>query len=141
MKLTTSLVMGAMGVASAAVFVQDAGWNPLPKGKRMDGATMREYADAIHRTAQMAGDPNAQNYPQKYGLNVLNLTWEDPGRYKGSSVGPNISDMTIQVGLENPQSRQYEVACMPVIRYPNFSDVTCDLDPRDFTLLVGNEDG
>jgi hypothetical protein len=28
---------------------------------------------------------------------------------------------------------------MPVIRYPNFSDITCDLDPRDFTLLVGNQ--
>jgi len=29
--------------------------------------------------------------------------------------------------------------CMPVIRYPNFSDKTCDLPPEKFFLLVGNE--
>jgi hypothetical protein len=28
---------------------------------------------------------------------------------------------------------------MPVIRYSNFSDRSCDLDPRDFTILVGNQ--
>jgi hypothetical protein len=33
------------------------------------------------------------------------------------------------------------VTCMPVIRYPNFGDKTCDLDPRDFTLQVGNQSG
>jgi hypothetical protein len=30
-------------------------------------------------------------------LQILNLTWEDTARFKGSAVGPNISDMTIQV--------------------------------------------
>lgn len=30
---------------------------------------------------------------------------------------------------------------MPVIRTPNFSDITTDIDPRDFTLLVGNQTG
>jgi hypothetical protein len=35
------------------------------------------------------------------GLKILNITWEDTGRYKGSSVGPNISDMSIQVGFKN----------------------------------------
>jgi hypothetical protein len=30
---------------------------------------------------------------------------------------------------------------MPVIRYPNFSDLTADISPDDFYLLVGNERG
>ena len=30
---------------------------------------------------------------------------------------------------------------MPVIRYPNFSDLTADISPDDFYLLVGNEQG
>jgi hypothetical protein len=30
---------------------------------------------------------------------------------------------------------------MPVVRFPNFSDKTCDLDPRAFSLLVGNHKG
>ncbi len=30
---------------------------------------------------------------------------------------------------------------MPVIRYPNFSDLTADISPDDFFLLVGNEEG
>ncbi|HTQ08692.1 MAG TPA: hypothetical protein VMI31_01335, partial [Fimbriimonadaceae bacterium] len=95
--------------------------------------------EAIQRTASMVNDPQAQQLASQYGLNILNLTWEDPGRYKGSSVGPNISDMTIQVEERLPESQQYSVTCMPVIRYPNFSDRTCDIDPEDFTLLVGNQ--
>jgi hypothetical protein len=99
------------------------------------------YLQTIRQTASMVGNPRAQSYAQQLGLNILNLTWEDTGRFKNSAVGPNISDMTIQVGAEDPRSRQFNVACMPVIRFPNFSDKTADIDPRDFTLLVGNEKG
>jgi hypothetical protein len=101
----------------------------------------RAYREAIRRTAGMVADPTAQRLAQRHGLQVLNLTWEDTGRYKGSSVGPNISDMTIQVAERDPRTERLSVTCMPVIRFPNFSDKTCDLDPRDFTLLVGNENG
>lgn len=83
----------------------------------------------------MAQDGQARQLADDRGLDILNLTWEDTGRYKNSSVGPNISDMTIQV---NDGRKAW---CMPVIRYPNFSDKSADLDARDFTLLVGNEDG
>jgi hypothetical protein len=98
------------------------------------------YQEAIHRTANMVNDPEAQRLARERGLNVLNLTWEDTGRYKSSSLGPNISDMTIQVAADRP-GKGYEVKCMPVIRFPNYSDKTADIDPRDFTLLVGNEKG
>lgn len=99
------------------------------------------YWQTIRDTAKMVHDRGAQQLAQRFGLNVLNLTWEDTGRYKNSAVGPNISDMTIQVAAPDPTTRDFKVACMPVIRYPNFSDSTCDLDPRDFTLLVGNHEG
>jgi len=93
------------------------------------------YQEAIRRTWGMAQDGQARQLADDRGLDILNLTWEDTGRYKNSSVGPNISDMTIQV---NDGRKAW---CMPVIRYPNFSDKSADLDARDFTLLVGNEDG
>jgi hypothetical protein len=96
------------------------------------------YRTAIAKTAAMLSDPTARTLAQKLSLDILSVTWEDTGRYKGSSVGPNISDMTIQVAARDEREK-LSVTCMPVIRFPNFSDVTCDLDPRDFTLLVGNE--
>ncbi|MEW6733288.1 MAG: hypothetical protein AB1489_18310 [Acidobacteriota bacterium] len=107
--------------------------------KIMTPAQLATYRQAIDKTARMISDQKARTLAAKYGLNILNITWEDTGRYKGSSVGPNISDMTIQVAVRDPQSQQLNVTCMPVIRYPNFEDKSCDLDPRDFTLLVGNQ--
>ena len=100
---------------------------------------LNDYQEAILKTSQMVADANIQSLASEYGLNVTNITWEDTGRYQGSSVGPNISDMTIQVSHGSPLRGDVEVTCMPVIRHPNFSDKTCDLDPRDFTLLVGNQ--
>lgn len=96
-----------------------------------------QYRTAVGKTAAMVSDPQARGLAQKHGLDVLSVTWEDTGRYKGSSVGPNISDMTIQVAARDEREK-LSVTCMPVIRFPNFSDKTGDLDPRDFTLLVGN---
>jgi hypothetical protein len=98
------------------------------------------HKDAVLKTAAMHGDAKASELAQKNGLQILNLTWEDTGRYKNSSVGPNISDMTIQVGTKRKDAAGYDLTLMPVIRYPNFSDTTADIDPREFTLLVGNHD-
>ncbi len=55
------------------------------------------YPEAIEKTAAMVWDQKAQSLATEYGLNILNVTWEDTGRYNNSSVGPNISDVTIQV--------------------------------------------
>jgi hypothetical protein len=99
------------------------------------------YIQTIRKTAAMAHNPKAQALARRFGLHILDLTWEDTGRYKNSAVGPNISDMTIQVAAMDPHTEALTVTCMPVIRYPNFQDKTCDLDPRDFTLLVGNHRG
>ncbi len=111
------------------------------KPATLQPAQFAAYKSAIQRTARMVSDAQAQALAQRHGLQILNVTWEDTGRYKGSSVGPNISDMTIQVGARDPRTEKFSVTCMPVIRHPNFSDKSADLDPRDFTLLVGNQAG
>lgn len=97
------------------------------------------YTRVVSDTAQMVSNQRAVALATKQGLDILNVTWEDTGRYKGSAVGSNISDMTIQVSARDPKTERLNVTCMPVIRFPNFSDKSCDLDPRDFTLLVGNQ--
>lgn len=129
--LTTAFGAGAI----ADVRAEDQG----PSLKVNKNRGYEAYVKTIHSTASMVRSNQSQSLAQRLGLNILNVTWEDTGRFKSSSVGPNISDMTIQVGVEDPATRRFNVTCMPVIRFPNFSDKTCDIDPRDFTLLVGNE--
>lgn len=65
------------------------------------------------------------------GLKAYFVTQEDTGRYKDSCWGPNISDMTL---ILKDGSR-----LMPVIRKPNFSDITHDVPIESFRLRVGNE--
>jgi len=100
-----------------------------------------EYIEAIQRTANMTNNPLAVQLAAGYDLNIVNVMWEDTGRYKGSTVGPNISDVTIQVMYRDPRNEQYQLSLMPVIRYPNFSDLTADIRLDHFYLLVGNEKG
>lgn len=61
-----------------------------------------------------------------YGLKAHKITWEDTARSKGSCWGPNISDMTLVVKSGNQ--------LMPVIRRPNFSDVTDDVPIENFKV-------
>jgi hypothetical protein len=99
------------------------------------------YEDVIRQTENMVHDRNSQQFAHSQGLQILNVTWEDTGRYKGSAVGPNISDMTIQVQRRLPDADRFELTCMPVIRYPNFSDISADISADQFFVLVGNEKG
>ena len=100
-----------------------------------------DHTKVIAKTTAMVQDEAVQKLAKEHGLQVLDVTWEDTARFDFSAVGPNITDMTIQVQHKMPGSDQYELSCMPVIRYPNFSDVTGDISPDDFFLLVGNEKG
>src|SRR3989338_2869158 len=81
------------------------------------------------RIQAMTRDRSITDLLHAYGLVIQTVSWEDTARYKGSCVGPNISDMTLNVNGQN----------MPVIRRPNFSDVTCDRNINDFHVTVGNE--
>lgn len=113
------------------------GW-PQPAQAQQPATT---YLDAIRRAAELVWDTTAQDLAAGYGLNIVNVTWEDTGRYHNSSVGPNISDMSIQVQAQDPVTGEYYLTLMPVIRYPNYSDLSADISPDDFFLLVGNERG
>ena len=97
------------------------------------------YDAVVQRVSEMTWDSELARVCDRYGLNVVNVTWEDTGRYAGSCWGPNISDLTIQV--QHGTARNRVCTPMPVIRYPNFHDLSADLDPDHFYLLVGNERG
>ena len=86
-----------------------------------------------HRAHEGHGRRPARDRPRgSRGLDVLDLTWEDTGRYKGSWVGPNISDMTIQVQMhEISRARRRGTSIMPVIRFPTFQDKTADISIDD----------
>jgi hypothetical protein len=99
----------------------------------MDNTT---YDTAIRAVERMVSDSKVQTFTRPHNLDVCSVTWEDTGRFKGSSVGPNISDLTLQVADTNGTPHN-----MPIIRYDNFSDLSCDISPEKFLLKVGNEQG
>lgn len=101
----------------------------------------QDYVDVVKKTTAMVRDKQVQRLAEKHGLHVLDVTWEDTARFDFSAAGPNISDMTIQVQHKMPDSDRFELNCMPVIRYPNFSDLIGDISPNDFFVVVGNEKG
>ena len=68
----------------------------------------------------MPFDQDLLRRASRKGLDVVNVTWEDTGRNQGSSVGPNISYLTLQV--REPVNGGVQTHLLPVLRYPNFSD-------------------
>jgi len=102
------------------------GW-ALPPPPGWSNTLHRPRSSLLH----LHEDRNTRVKFQSRGYDVLSRTWEDTGRSKGSCWGPNITDQTLNVGGE-PAS---------VIRKPNFTDETCDVDIGQFVLSVGNETG
>jgi hypothetical protein len=96
----------------------------------------QQFQNAITATEQMVWQQDAQSLAQQNGLSLVNVTWEDTGRSKGSVWGPNISDMTI--GVRDASGALHP---MPVFRFDNYTDTTADLVPDDLFLSVGNERG
>lgn len=97
------------------------------------------YQQVVRSVARMVGNRQARRLARARGLGIINVLWEDTGRYLGSSVGPNISDVTIEVQVERPGRRPRNYL-MPVIRYPNFTDKTADVRLDDIRLRVGNHE-
>lgn len=106
-------------------------------------AESTRYRAVIAKVAGMVDDQRAIDFARVRGLDVVNVTWEDTARYDDSAVGPNISDLTIQVLREVPRKSgsRLEATLMPVIRHPNFTDKTGDVPIDKIRLLVGNERG
>ncbi|HEY6004322.1 MAG TPA: hypothetical protein VIV57_15710 [Anaeromyxobacter sp.] len=119
--------MIAVAALAAAVLAAEA---PLP-------AAPDAYAHVVDRVAAMTADARARELASRHGLQLLNVLWEDTGRFHGSSVGPNISDITIEVVSGDGAGRK--LALMPVLRFPNFTDRTADVRLDRIYLRVGNE--
>src|SRR5262249_1708245 len=60
--------------------------------------------------------------------------------WEGSSVGPNISDVTIEVEASHADG-QRSTFLMPVIRHDDFTDKTADVAIDRIYLPVGNQYG
>ena len=94
------------------------------------------FNQTIRRVEHMVSDPSAQQLARRNGLSLVNVTWEDTGRSKHSSLGPNISDMTI--GVRDSSGKLHP---MPVFRFNNYHDKTADLNADDLWVKTGNETG
>lgn len=100
-----------------------------------------QYARVVDKVANMVTDHQLQSSVQRRGLHLVNVMWEDTGRAEGSALGPNISDLTLQVRRNDVVHGGYAEALMPVIRFPNFTDRTGDIPASKFLVRVGNEKG
>jgi hypothetical protein len=110
--------------------------------KRSDkGMSALNYLRVIQNTKGMVSNAQARSLAQQYGLDIMDITWEDTGRFKNSAVGPNISDMSIQVQAFQPKTQDYGLHLMPVIRFPNFADKSADVRLDNFFIKVGNQKG
>jgi hypothetical protein len=132
----------AAGLA-ACLLARAAGATPPPPSLKIaarDAVDRPAYAAIARRVAAMVSDPAATGEVSRHGLDLVNVMWEDTGRWEGSSVGPNISDVTIEVEAKGAGG---EVATflMPVIRHANFSDKTADVRLDKINLPVGNARG
>jgi hypothetical protein len=105
-------------------------WGILPEN--LDA----EYAATIEKVANMPNDAELQNRVARRGLALVNVTWEDTGRSQGSALGPNISDLSLQVRRRSRDG--FAAAVMPVVRFPNFTDRTGDVPASKFFVRVGN---
>ncbi len=99
-----------------------------------------EYARVVGKVATMVNDSDLARRVQRRNLSLVNVAWEDTGRAVGSSIGPNISDLSLQVRRSN-RNGGFESSIMPVIRPPNFVDRTGDIPADRFFVRVGNEHG
>lgn len=104
-----------------------------------DPSDSQEYGRVIAKVANMVSDRDLSQRVQRRNLSLVNVTWEDTGRAQGSSLGPNISDLTLQV--RRKEASGFESSIMPVIRPPNFADRTGDIPADRFFVRVGNEHG
>jgi len=98
----------------------------------------RAYERVVKSVANMVYDDRASTLVNKYKLQLLNVLWEDTGRWEGSSLGPNISDVTIEVeGFSQGKTRRTYL--MPVMRHDNFTDKTADVKIDKVMIPVGNQ--
>ena len=98
----------------------------------------RLYDRMVAKVAGMIEDERAASIARESNLQLLNVLWEDTGRWEGSSVGPNISDVTIEVeGFSRGMTHHSYL--MPVMRHDNYVDKTADVKMDKILIPVGNQ--
>jgi hypothetical protein len=98
----------------------------------------RAYERVVQKVANMIDSDAAYRVASSSKLQLLNVLWEDTGRWEGSSVGPNISDVTIEVeGYRN--GKAHRTYLMPVMRHDNFVDKTADVKIDKIMIPIGNQ--
>ncbi len=102
-----------------------------------DRTDAEEFARTVDKVEHMVNDSELSQRVRRRNLSLVNVAWEDTGRAQGSSLGPNISDLTLQV--RRKESRGFVSSIMPVIRLPNFTDKTGDVPADKFFIRVGNQ--
>ncbi|MBL8937056.1 MAG: hypothetical protein JNM69_21035 [Archangium sp.] len=127
MKLSRRLLLASTAATFATRAFAET-WGVAPK---------QSFRDVIEKVVAMPGDSDLQQRCARLGLEVMNVMWEDTGRYEGSSVGPNISDLTLQV--RERVGENVRTSLLPVIRHPNFSDKTADVKAEQLWVRIGNE--
>jgi hypothetical protein len=126
MKLSRRVVLSSAALALPALAQERWGFRPEPT-----------YAEVIQKVVAMPQDGDLVARAAARGLGVMNVMWEDTGRFEGSSVGPNISDLTLQV--RERVGEQVRTSLLPVIRFPNFTDTTADVKADRLWVRVGNQ--
>ncbi len=127
MKLSRRLLLASTAATFATRAFAET-WGVAPK---------QSFREVIEKVVAMPGDSDLQQRCARLGLEVMNVMWEDTGRYEGSSVGPNISDLTLQV--RERVGEQVRTSLLGVIRHPNFSDKTADVKAEQLWVRIGNE--
>jgi hypothetical protein len=124
-------------VATVSLVTPALADQPAPTAKKQPDPA-RTYERTVAKVADMVNDDRAYNLTTAQNLQLLNVLWEDTGRWEGSSVGPNISDVTIEVegGGQGKQRRTY---LMPVMRHDNFTDKTADIKIDKIVIPIGNQ--
>src|SRR5687767_2580836 len=131
LSLASSLVLAPLATAQPMI-------QPKPTQAKKPVDPARQYEWMVKRVANMVGNDHAVNTVSNYGLQLLNVLWEDTGRWEGSSVGPNISDVTIEVeGFRN--GKKHRTYLMPVMRHDNFTDKTADVKMDKILIPIGNQ--
>jgi hypothetical protein len=133
-----SALVAALSIAlvPAAGAAPDASVKAAPAKKQPDPA--RAYERVVKSVANMIDNERAYTLASAYKLSLLNVLWEDTGRWEGSSVGPNISDVTIEVeGYKN--GKAHRTYLMPVMRHDNYTDRTADVKIDKIMIPVGNQ--
>jgi hypothetical protein len=136
--MTTSMPRRLTALLTAELIAFAATGAPaLASDKGGWGIRETSYTDVIAKVENMPSDGDLQTRSSRYDLNVLNVMWEDTGRSIGSSIGPNISDVTLQV--RERVDGGVRTHLLPVIRHPNFTDKTGDVPADKLWVRVGNQ--